>query len=107
MDSRKKLTSQDVSFVLKKLLCEWETPVICLLNLKIKLLLVYETLEANRTIKKTRTKGDGTVSQPLIVDTFDHVRKLDSFSKEHKELTKYIGIFLDASPIYKVEKEVC
>ena len=49
---------------------------------------MYKTLKANRTVKKPRTEGDGTISQPLIVDAFNHIRKLDNSSKKHKELTK-------------------
>ena len=66
--------------------------------------LVYKTLEVNR---KTRSEGDGTASQPLIVDALERIKKLDSSSKEHKELTKSVAICLakDMLPIYTVEKE--
>ena len=46
--------------------------------------LVYKTLEMNQ---KTRSERDGTVSQALIVDALNQIKKLDSSSKEHKELT--------------------
>ena len=57
--------------------------------------------------RKTRGDGDGTASQPLIVDALDRIKKLDSCSKEHKELTKSVAICIakDMLPIYIVEKE--
>ena len=66
--------------------------------------LVYKTLEVNR---KTRGDGDGTASQPLIMDALDRIKKLDSCSKEYKELTKSVAICIakDMLLIYTVEKE--
>ena len=54
-----------------------------LAHLRNKHQLVYKTLEVNG---KTRGKRDGTASQPLLMDVLDQIKKLDSCSKEHKEL---------------------
>ena len=68
-------------------------------HLKTKHPLVYKTIEVHR---KTRSDGDGTALQPLIVDAIERIKKLDSSSKEHKELTKSVAMCLakDMSPIY-------
>ena len=73
-------------------------------HLRNKHLLVYKTLKGHR---KTCSNGDGTALQPLIVDVIERIKKLDSSSKEHKELTKSVAICLakDMLPIYTVKKK--
>ena len=99
MESPKKWISQGASCVSKKLSLNTETPVIYFPHLKTKHPLVYKTIEVHR---KTRSDGDGTASQPLIVDAIERIKKLDSSSKEHKELTKSVVMCLakDMLPIY-------
>ena len=75
-------------------------------HLRSKHPLVYNILEVNR---KTCSGGDGTASQPFIMeDTLDRIKKLDSSSNKHKELSKSVAICpaKDMLPIFKtVEKE--